>query len=173
MIWKNLQANNSNKIAHLLNIYFTFVFLKKLDKTWQPSEHPTIRLSDFTINLSEVSDLLSKITTSSMSSDPIPTFVLNSCRDSLAPMAVQLFTVITKARNSPNLWNCSIKTPIYKSGNPERKRKISTYLHSTPAFTYSWETALPTRVYSSSNLNMTSNMVLQRIALPQQKFCPT
>ena len=49
-------------------------FRKSLDVILQPSKHPTIRFSDFNINLSEVFDLLSKNKTGSLSSDPILTF---------------------------------------------------------------------------------------------------
>ena len=84
----------------------------------QPSEHPTIHLSNFTINLSGLSFAL-KTKNSSLRSDPIPNFVLSSCPDILAPMVTQLFTVRMKARKKPNLWKCSIITPVYKSRNPE------------------------------------------------------
>ena len=55
MDWKNLTTTTNNKLADLINILFNSVFRKILDETLQPSEHPTIRLSDFTINYSEVS----------------------------------------------------------------------------------------------------------------------
>ena len=85
----------------------------------QPPELPTIRLNDFTINPSEVADLLWKSKPCSLSSDPNPTFLLNSCPDNLAPLATQLFTVVIKARRWPSDWKCSYIAPIYKSGNPE------------------------------------------------------
>ena len=119
MNWNTLKANTSNKIANLFNSYFSSVFQKSLDIPLQPAELPTIRLNDFTLNPSEVADLLSKTKTCSLSSDPVPTFLLNSCPDILAPLVSQLFTVIIKARKWPSDWKCSYITPIYKSGNPE------------------------------------------------------
>ena len=119
MNWNTLKANTSNEIANLFNSYFSSVFQKSLDIPLQPPELPTIRLEDFTINPSEVADLLSKTKTCSLSSDPIPTFLLNSCPDILAPLATQLFNVVIKARSWPTDWKCSYITPIYKSGNHE------------------------------------------------------
>ena len=116
---KNLKTNTSNEIADRFKSYFSSVFQRSLDINLQPSEHPTIRLGDFTINLAEVSDLLWKTETSSLNSDTIPTFVLNSCPDILAALATQLFTAIIKARKWLNFWKCSLITPIYKSGNPK------------------------------------------------------
>ena len=74
MNWNTLKANTSNEIANLFNSHFSSVFQKSLDIPLQPPELPTSRLEDFTINPSEVADLLSKTKTCSLSSDPIPTF---------------------------------------------------------------------------------------------------
>ena len=104
MNWNTLKANTSNEIANRFNSYFSCVFQKSVDIPLQPPELPTIRLEDFTINPSEVADLLSKAKTCSLSSDPIPTFLLNSCPDILAPLATQLFTVVIKARRWPSEW---------------------------------------------------------------------
>ena len=119
MNWNTLKANTNNEIANLFNSYFNSVFQKSSDIPLQPPELPTIRLNDFTINPSEVADLRSKTKTCSLSSDPIPTFLLNSCPNILAPLATQRFTVVIKARRWPSDWKCSYITPIYKYGNPE------------------------------------------------------
>ena len=119
MNWYTLKAITTNEIANLFISNFSSVFQKNLDIPLQPTEVPTIRSNVFTINSSEVADLLLKTKTCSLSSDPIPTFLLNSCPDILAPLAMKLFTAVIKARRWPSVWKCSYITPIYKAGNPE------------------------------------------------------
>ena len=114
---KVLKANTSNKTATLFHSNFASAFRKRLD-----IKHSTNRLDELTINLSEVSEILSKTKTGSLSSDPIPIFVLNSCLDVIAPLDTQVFTVIIKATKWPNLWICSIIAPIHKSRNPKNVR---------------------------------------------------
>ena len=154
MNWKTLKAITSNEIANLFNRYFSCVFQKCLDIPLQPPELPTIRLNDFTINPSEVADLLSKTKTCSLSSDPIPTFLLNSCPDILAPLATQLFIEAIKARRWPSDWNCSYITPIYKSGNPQNVEKCLP-ISILPQLSLVLEKfALPTHIPASAILNL-------------------
>ena len=72
-----MKTHISNKSADLFRNCFGSVFGKHLDVAVQLSQHPTNRLSDFSINLSEVPEVLSKTKTNSLSSNPSPNFLLN------------------------------------------------------------------------------------------------
>ena len=72
-----------------------------------------------TIEILMVEALLSSASSNCSSSDPIPTFVFNSCPELLAPLVTQLFNTIIKSKQWHYLRKCSTIKPILKSGNSE------------------------------------------------------
>ena len=106
---KNLQSS----------ILIASVFNEKEDHQFSETfDNPSIKLDDFQLSVSNVEDLLRKCPDSSAcGADNIPSFVLSSCSDILAPLAFDLFNWIIRNRTWPSQWKTSLVTPLHKSGN--------------------------------------------------------
>ena len=119
MHWKHIKASTNIHIANLFNSYFSSVY-QTSNSTFLPiADNPLVFLQDMTVEISMVEALLSSASSNCSSSDPIPTFVFNSCPGLLAPLVTQLFNTIIKSKQWPDFWKCSTIKPILKSGNPE------------------------------------------------------
>ena len=57
--------------------------------------------------------------TTYLTNDNHPTFVLNNCSNIIAPLVVQLFVNVSNTQKWSTLWKCAYITPILKTNNPE------------------------------------------------------
>ena len=137
MHWKHVKASTNTHIANLFNSYFSSVY-QTSNSTFLPiAENPLVFLQDMTVEISMVESLFSSASSNCSSSDPIPTFVFNSCPGLLATLVTQLFNTIIKSKQWPDFWKCSTIKPILKSGNPENVenyRPISNLPHLSLIF---------------------------------------
>ena len=119
MHWKHIKTSTNIHIANLFNYYFSSVYQTSNSQFLPIAENPLVFLQDMTVEISMVEALLSSASSNCSSSDPVPTFVFNSCPGLLAPLVTQLFNTIIKSKQWPDFWKCSTTKPILKSGNPE------------------------------------------------------
>ena len=119
MHWKHIKAGTNIHIANVFNCYFSSVYQTSNSTFLSIAENPLMFLQDMIVEISMVEALLSSASANCSSSDPIATFVFNSCPGLLAPLVTQFFNTIIKSKQWPDFWKCSTIKPILKSGNPE------------------------------------------------------
>ena len=92
--WKYIKASSNIHIANLFNSYFSSVY-----QTSNSTFLPLVFLQDMTVEISMVEALLSSASSNCSSSDPIPTFVFNSC-PGLLPLLSPSFLIPLSNQNS-------------------------------------------------------------------------
>ena len=122
--WKPIKASTNIHIANLFISYFSSVYQTRSSTFLPIAENPLVFLQDMTVEIPMVEALLSSASSICSSSDPIPTFVFNSCSGLLAPLVTQLFNAIIQSKQWPDFRKSSTIKPILKSGNPEN---VETY----------------------------------------------
>ena len=73
----------------------------------------------FHISAVQVETSFASASTTCLTNDNLPTFVLSNCSNIIAPFVVQLFVYVLNDQKWPTLWKCTYITPILKTNNPE------------------------------------------------------
>ena len=91
---------------------------QNLEVTYYAHGNPSILLNVFQINV-QIETSIASASTTCLTNDNLPTFVLSNCNNTIAPLVVQLFADVCNTQKWPTLWKSVYIIPILKNSNPE------------------------------------------------------
>ena len=112
MHWKDKKATNSFELANLMNDYFCSVFLPRSNSALFAHDNPSILLTMLQISDVQVETSLDSASTTGLTNDNLPTFVLSNRSNIIAPLVVQLFVCPKYPTMAYTLEMCSHNTHL-------------------------------------------------------------